>query len=133
MRDLTDAEIDAAIERGARLHETEPLAVSARYDARRKRLIVELYNGCIFIFPVRLAQDLCEASDDDIAEVEVLGVGTGLHWEKLDIDLSVKGLLSGIFGTKSWMAQLGGRSKSPAKSAAARENGKKGGRPKKTG
>ncbi len=43
-------------------------------------------------------------------------------------------LIKDIFGTQSWMAELGrkgGESTSPEKRRAARENGKKGGRPKK--
>ena len=55
----------------------------------------------------------------------------GLHWEKLDADFTVPGLLAGIFGTKRYMAQLAGRSTSAAKATAARVNGAKGGRPRK--
>jgi hypothetical protein len=66
-----------------------------------------------------------------LAAVEILGNGYGLHWEALDADISVPGLLAGIFGTKAYMARLAGRTKSPAKAAAARANGAKGGRPRK--
>ena len=71
------------------------------------------------------------ATDDQLAAVEILGNGYGLHWEALDADISVPGLLAGIFGTKAYMARLAGQSKSPAKAAAARANGVKGGRPRK--
>ena len=54
-----------------------------------------------------------------------------LHWEKLDVDFSVPGLVAGIFGTARWMAARAGRASSPAKAAAARANGAKGGRPRK--
>jgi hypothetical protein len=58
----------------------------------------------------------------------------GLHWPKLDTDLYVPALLQGVFGSKQWMAQQlgaqGGRSRTAAKVAAARANGRKGGRPK---
>lgn len=47
------------------------------------------------------------------------------------MDLSVPGLLTGLFGTKAHMALQAGRTKSPAKSAAARANGLKSGRPRK--
>jgi len=47
----------------------------------------------------------------------------------------VPGLLSGVFGSKTWMARTlgaaGGRARSAQKASAARENGRKGGRPKK--
>jgi hypothetical protein len=58
-----------------------------------------------------------------------------LRWASLDVDLYVPALVAGIFGTRSWMtrelAAIAGRSKSAAKAAAARANGKKGGRPRK--
>lgn len=132
MAELTDAQIDAALERGrtARLH--EPRAAAARYDRRSRRVIVELVNGCTFAFPPQLAQGLEAATEEQLAQVEVLGTGSGLHWEALDADLSIPGLLAGLFGTKAYLAQQAGRATSPAKAAAARANGVKGGRPRRS-
>ena len=132
MTELTDARIDAALERGrtARLH--EPRAAGARYDRRLGRVIVELTNGCTFSFPPRLAQGLETATEEQLSQVEVLGAGSGLHWEALDADLSIPGLLAGLFGTKAYLAQQAGRATSPAKAAAARANGAKGGRPRRS-
>lgn len=131
MAELTDAEIDAALERGRLAEQSEPRAATVRYDRRNNRIIVDLTNGCTFAFPPRLAQGLEAASDDELDAVEILGAGYGLHWEALDVDLSVPGLLAGLFGTKAHMARQAGRTKSPAKAAAARANGLKGGRPRK--
>lgn len=131
MAELTDAQIDAALERGARARAEEPRAAAARYDAIGDRVVVELTNGCAFIFPPRLAQGLEGASADQLAGIEVLGSGSGLHWEALDVDLSVPGLLAGAFGTKAYLARRAGQVRSPAKAAAARANGAKGGRPRK--
>ena len=132
MARLTDAQIDAAAERGGIARYNEPRAASARYDRRRGRVIVELTNGCTFTFPPRLAQGLESATADQLATVEVLGAGYGLHWEALDVDLSIPGLLAGSFGTKAYMARHAGRATSPAKAAAARANGARGGRPRKS-
>jgi hypothetical protein len=127
--------IAAAEARGQGALRDEPRAASARYDARSGRVTVELTNGCSFAFPARNAQGLEKASDKALAGVEVLGLGLGLHWEKLDVDLSVPGLLAGLFGTKAWMdrqrAAKAGAARSPAKALAARRNGAKGGRPRK--
>ena len=63
-------------------------------------------------------------------------VGPGdLVLPRLDADVYVPGFMKGIYGTRRWMAALlgaeGGKSSSPAKAAAARTNGAKGGRPRK--
>ena len=131
MASITDTQIDAAIERGRRAQETEPRAAAARYDRQLDRVIVDLTNGCTFAFPPRIVQDLEQATPEQLAGVEVLGMGYGLHWEAADVDISVSGLMAGILGTKAYMARRAGQATSPAKAAAARTNGAKGGRPPK--
>lgn len=131
MAEPTDAEIDKAIALGEALALSEPRAASARYDPSSGRVAVELTNGSAFAFPARLGQGLEDATDDQLAQVAVLGSGYGLHWEALDVDLSIPGLAAGVFGTKAHMARIAGRATSPAKAAAARANGAKGGRPRK--
>jgi len=134
-KDRMDREIDRARARGRRLAVAEPRAAKARYDARTGRVVVDLTNGCSFVFPARSLQGLEKASDAELAKVEVLGAGHGLHWESLDADFAVSGLLMGIFGTRAWMlselARQAGRTTSRAKAAAARANGRKGGRPRR--
>lgn len=82
--------------------------------------------------PGRLAQGPECATGDQLTEVEILGAGQGLHWEALDADLPVPGLLAGLFGTKVFMARHAGQATLPANDAAARTNGAKGGRPRKS-
>jgi hypothetical protein len=132
MAELTDKDIDDALARGKSARASEPRAISARFDTRSGRMIVDLTNGCTFAFPPRLVQGLEDAGDGDLSAVEILGAGYGLHWEALDVDISVPGLLAGIFGTKSHMARQAGKATSPAKAEAARANGAKGGRPRKS-
>jgi hypothetical protein len=132
MAELTDTAVDTAIERGKLLRETEPRAAAARYDRQIDRVIVDLTNGCTFAFPPRMAQGLEAATADDLSQIEILGAGFGLHWEALDVDFSVPGLLAGIFGTRAYMARRAGQATSPSKAAAARANGAKGGRPRKS-
>jgi uncharacterized protein DUF2442 len=118
---------------GRRAARAEPRAASATYRARDEALYVELTNGAAFTIPVKLIPALHQASPRDIREVEVLGRGGGLHWESLDVDLSVPALVSSVFEGREWLAELGrigGRQSSPAKVAAARKNGRKGGRPR---
>ncbi|HTV36083.1 MAG TPA: DUF2442 domain-containing protein [Xanthobacteraceae bacterium] len=135
MSDDLETLVAEAERRGQRSLRTEPRARTARYDRRTGRVHVALTNGCTFAFPARSAQGLQCASDAELAQVEILGLGIGLHWECLDVDLSVPGLLAGLFGTKAYMdrqrAARAGAARSPAKAAAARRNGAKGGRPRK--
>lgn len=135
MATSVEAMIETAGRRGKALLSDEPRAAAARYEAKTGRIVVDLTDGCTFAFPARRAQGLQKANDAALAEVEILGLGAGLHWESLDVDLSVPGLIAGLFGTKAWMdrqrAAHAGSARSPDKAAAARENGKKGGRPSK--
>ena len=121
--------------RGREMLATEIRAGAARYDPASGRIILDLTNGCSYAFPADLVEDLHEAAPADLAKVEVDGAGFNLHWPRLDVDLYVPLLVAGIFGTRRWMsgelARLAGRSRSPAKAAAARANGRKGGRPRK--
>lgn len=135
MAQLSDKAFDAATRRGEERSRTEPQAVAARYDAETGRVVVELANGCTYIFPSEMAQELHGAEPEDLAEIRIDGAGFNLHWPLLDADLSVPATVAGVFGTKAWMAkqwaQTAGKTSTPAKAAAARANGAKGGRPKK--
>jgi Protein of unknown function (DUF2442) len=133
MVELTREELAAARAAGRLRRATEPHATSARYDRKSDRIVVELDSGATFAFPPRLVEGLTDASAEELADIELLGGGYGLHWEQLDVDYTVPGLVNGIFGTARWMAARAGRATSPAKAEAARANGAKGGRPRKAG
>jgi hypothetical protein len=97
-------------------------------------LILKLNDGSRRAIPREDLQGLQSATKDQIARVEILGGGTGLHWPDLDADFYVPGLLRGIYGTKKWMAEIGSRGgavRSTAKKRAARVNGLRGGRPRR--
>ena len=79
-------------------------------------------------------QGLEKATPEDLDDVWLDASGSSVHWERLDADFNIAGLVAGIFGTKDWMSQLGrkgGQATSAAKAESSRSNGKKGGRPKK--
>lgn len=137
MADWVSAELNRSLRRANRTGQKrlldQPRAVRARYDARKARLVVELTNGVIMMLPPKLLQGLEGASPSQLAKVELTPHGFGLHWESLDVDLSVAGLATGIFGTRTWMSELArqaGSRTSLRKSASSRENGKRGGRPR---
>lgn len=131
---LEDSDLATANQAGARERAATPIPQAARYDSETGRLIVEFTNGAALLIPARALQGLEDASDGELAEVELLGE-TGLHWESRDIDFTILGLMQGIFGTATFMnaQRKGGLSRSSAKTAASRANGAKGGRPRKVG
>lgn len=134
---ITDEEIEAATRRGEASRAEHPQAIGARYDSARGLVEIALANGAFFSFPPRLAHALQGATSVQLKDVEIVGAGTGLHFPVLDADLYIPALLEGVFGSKAWMAarmgQQGGLARTDRKAAAARANGKLGGRPRKTG
>ncbi len=131
----TNAEIDRAIERARRLR-NEPLVTGVEYrpGPGLDLLILRLSDGRRHVIPRELLQGLESGTSKQIAHVEIVGGGTGLHWPELDADLYVPALLRGVYGTRLWMARIGrngGLARSTAKKNAARANGLKGGRPRR--
>jgi len=116
-------------------HAMRPHAESVRYDRRIGRIVIHLSTGLEVAFSPRDAQGLEDATAADLNEIEISPSGLGIHFPKLDADLYLPALLEGFLGSRKWMASrlgaIGGRSKSPAKAAAAKQNGRSGGRPRK--
>ena len=132
---VTDHELKNAEQRMGALRETAH-AVSARYDRRKARIAIELSSGIEVAFPVRMVQGLAHATAAQLGDIDITPAGLGLHWPRLDADVYLPALLQGVFGTKRWMASklgaAGGQKRSAAKARSARENGRKGGRPRKS-
>ena len=158
MAQLTDqqieAQIDAAIARQAQIDAVEPRANKVLFDDGRKggteasgnrscppsafglpaSFTLHFTNGASFSFLAESVEAIATLPTEVLAIVELTPSGKGLRWDEPDIDLSIQGLLLGIFGSNVWMKQIaskGGSSTSEKKKAASRANGMKGGRPKK--
>lgn len=113
---------------------TTPHAVSARYDRRIGRVLVNLSTGLDISFSPRSAQELETATWEQLQEIEITPTGFGLHFPAIDADIYIPALLEGYFGSEKWMAARlgarGGKVRSAAKARASRANGRLGGRPK---
>jgi len=129
----TSKQIAGTVKRSkANLRETVT-ATEVTYAPSLDVLVLKISNGTRCIVPREQLQGLQEASRKEISHFELVGGGSGIHWPDLDADLSVEGLVSGVYGTKRWMAALGRRGgsvRSNSKAVAARRNGLKGGRPR---
>jgi hypothetical protein len=118
----------------ARLREFPP-AISARYNRALHRVSVMLDSGLELGFSVKDAEELHHATSKQLRRIEITPSGLGIHFPDADADIYLPALLEGLLGSRRWMAvrlgRSGGRSRSEAKAAAARANGKLGGRPHK--
>lgn len=118
----------------ARLAAT-PTVVAARYDRRVGRIVVALSSGLEIAFRPHDAQGLEAARPAQLAGIEISPSGLGLHFPALDADLYLPALLEGFLGSRRWMAsamgKAGGQAATEQKAAAARANGRLGGRPRK--
>ena len=73
---------------------SEPLAKKVSFDA--DNLWVELTDGRQIGVPLAYFPRLLNASPEQREEYVISGGGSGLHWDELDEDISVKSLLMGI-------------------------------------
>ena len=71
----------------------EPVAVSVRCDD--ENLWVTLADGRQLAVPLAYFPRLLHASPEQRAACELSGGGRGIHWDQLDEDISVRGLLAG--------------------------------------
>jgi hypothetical protein len=128
------AQIPAARARERREHRAGLRAMSARYDRKARRIVLELTNDMLFAFPVAAIPALGRATEAQLADVSLDAAGGAVRWDALDVDLSVPGLiLSAVEPSERLrhLAGMAGRVRSRAKARAARANGRKGGRPRK--
>ncbi len=73
--------------------EIHPLAQSVEFTD--DDLIVSLIDGRKVTVPLLWFPSLSNARKSQLENYELLGDGEGIHWPKIDEDLSVAGLLRG--------------------------------------
>jgi hypothetical protein len=130
-----DEQFEQANRRAQRLEAMHPRAVGARYDSSKGQIVIHLSSRLDVAFSPHDAEGLERATPAELEQIEISPSGFGIHFPKLDADLYLPALMEGFLGSKQWMAgrlgATGGRSTSTAKVAAARRNGRAGGRPRK--
>jgi Protein of unknown function (DUF2442) len=115
-----------------------PKVIDVKFNQKTRRLVFNLSNEITFLVPSNLIQGLQNATKKDLEKVEFWDEGLMIYWSNLDVAFQVSSLMKGVFGSKNWISETakdfgrkGGMAKSEEKTKSSRENGKKGGRPKK--
>jgi hypothetical protein len=108
--------------------------VRAFYDPVEEQIVVALANRASFRVPVERLAAVAKVDAAMRAAVTVSRDGDGLRWDALDVDYYWPYLMGVLFGPAAWKRaayKVVSGIKSPAKARASRENGRKGGRPRK--
>jgi len=109
-----------------------PLARSVKVTA--DTLQVDLSDGRTISVPVAWYPRLAHASAEERKQWRLIAQGRGIHWESIDEDISVEGLLAGRASGESqssfkeWLksrsARLTARSTATRKNGARRQRGR---------
>lgn len=158
--DLGDKELAQRLRELEKVQDYEeqylPLANRAWFDSTQRLLMIQLNNQMVLGVPVDLCQEFSKLSDTELTEVQVGPGGYTIFFEASGAGSEISSLLAGRFGSRKWMEKMreqhgiplglwpdsealrsewgkaAGSARSEAKSKAARVNGKKGGRPRKS-
>jgi len=137
---ITDAEFAAALEAGRADAETEIRAQAVRYVADRDAVEIVTTRKAGFLIPRQWIGALQDVPTEDLAKLEIWPDGSAIEIEDRDIHISVDGLMTAILPAMlptrtvaAIFASRGGKATSDAKRSSARENGRRGGRPRKSG
>lgn len=136
--EIAGQDLARALDAGLQEAEAEFRARSVRYDPDRDSVEIVTTRNVGFLVPRAWIGSLASLRPDQLGFLDIWPDGSAIELDALDIQVSVHGLLSqvlpamlptgflaGLFGSR------GGKSTSNAKKAKARENGRKGGRPRK--
>lgn len=72
-----------------------PAARAERVSVTDDSLVVDLTDGRTVSVPLAWYPRLAHGNSDERADFQLIGRGEGIHWPRLDEDISISGLLSG--------------------------------------
>ncbi len=79
---------------------TEPKATDVKI-IEDYAIWILLQDGREMTIPISWYPKLSKANKQQLNNFRIIGRGSGIHWEDLDEDLSIKGFLLGIKGKES--------------------------------
>ncbi len=130
---LSDKEIEAARVRGREIADA-PSAIEEVRTTQNRTLFLRFRNGTRLEIPLAAIEELSTATQEQMRGIVISPLRDSISVPRLDVDIYVPGLVSDVLNSNAArnFARLGGSKKTLEKRAAARANGRKGGRPKKT-
>ncbi len=131
---VTEADLAHAVEAGERRMATEFRAADVRFDETRELVELTMVDGWGLFFQRADIEEFRDVGPSEMKKLEISPAGMSLDLDDFDIHISVHGLVTSFISPHLMAKSLGrrgGESTSPSKKQSARENGKKGGRPRK--
>ncbi len=135
---IDDTEFAAALVAGRMDAGMEIRAQAVRYVADRDAIEITTTRHAGFLIPRGWIGALQDVPVEELAKLEVWPDGSAIELEDRDVQISVDGLLTAMLPAMlpsrtvaGIFASRGGRATSDAKRSSAKENGRKGGRPRK--
>lgn len=114
-----------------------PRAEAVGVDLPSRRITLTMSGGLDLVFDAGVVVELAEMPAEALQALRLSPSGSTLSQDALDVDIAVDGLVLHLLGASGWkeairskLAQEAARITSSARAAAARANGKKGGRPR---
>ena len=124
-------ELDRMLQEAESNSRFEPMAVKAWYDRRSDTVFALLSTGGTIGFPRAAHPVLAKAPPSVASKIDVGGYS--LWWPKIDDGCDVSWMIERAVGREQLQriaARLRGEARTAKKRAAARRNGRKGGRPR---
>ena len=132
---VTDDVLAKAIERGRARRSQRLQATAVQYLPARKCVLIGFADQSAVALPVKKYPELAALSSSELENLALGFGGSALCLEERDLHVSIAGLVSAskplMALAASMIAARNGSRSSAAKAMAARENGLKGGRPRK--
>lgn len=130
----TEAEMSKAVAAGRRREKKATKIRHARYDATRDAIVAELSTRAVLAVPRRAIAGFRRVRPSALADLEITAGNEGLWSESADDGVLLEQLVvlaAGEATVGTIGARINASKKSPARAAASRANGAKGGRPRK--
>lgn len=132
---ITDAELREAVKSARTRERTATKIKSAHYDRREDAIVAKLSTGAVLIVPRKRVLGFAAAPPRSLVDLAITPGGEGLWCDSIDDGVLLEQMLVLAAG-ETTLGTIGARinaaKKSPARAAASRANGMKGGRPRKS-